>query len=606
LDPNGFLLNPRWLGGEARPDIQARCRFRIHSEELDRRTLWVTRPGCLGPLERTTVTINEAHGAVGFGFECTSGSLTGKIHGHVNWWPVTLIGQLKWHSFSSDPGDHDINIDLVQHNLLIRPGTALTSGNAADSGGASVYHLEFYRDETTARLPSNGHSFWHSLDAYTRGDKSRALADSLVSGRFAIVTGLYGLDAVHTFQAELHPVYAMAVLEDARVDSTGQASESWALMVRDRGTEGDCAVGEIPLFTGPDTSENQHFVFDLGSWPEADSAIVSTQPSWSSQAASKVRARFVPGGHLYVDVMHPRPTTTNERFLFLGSVNILWHGPRVVSYPQVRFRSLRINGLSGYRVGKFVDIPRPPPKPVTRADSSRLEWALSWHPVTQGDSLHPLPVGRGGDIEPPEWQPATNVVTYRAQLWTRQEPPVLVDCSRPTFRYERLCLGSLEVGLSPFWRPQQNFFGVSVLAYLPAQTVAIPGEGGLLGVAGAILSGFSYRFEAGYESFRLEQNGSDEAFHGAIFRVSPSFGPSARRMSSSAAVEPYALVSPGFAVLTGQGRTGAYAAFGLGVGFRIIFPVWDVFVEYDHDSLAGFQSQWRLAWGIMTPVQILF
>src|SRR2546425_13223191 len=71
---------------------------------------------------------------------------------------------------------------------------------------------------------------------------------SLLGPGRAIVTGLFNLDAVHQGHSELHPVYSIAILvaEDTSA-ARDVIKQRWALMARDRGNEGNCATGVVPL-----------------------------------------------------------------------------------------------------------------------------------------------------------------------------------------------------------------------------------------------------------------------------------------------------------------------------------------------------------------------
>lgn len=58
----------------------------------------------------------------------------------------------------------------------------------------------------------------------------------MIGGRFAVATGLVGLDCWHECDPELHPLYSLAI----RMGSHG-SREKWMLFVRNWGNEGSCS-----------------------------------------------------------------------------------------------------------------------------------------------------------------------------------------------------------------------------------------------------------------------------------------------------------------------------------------------------------------------------
>ncbi|MEP7001674.1 MAG: hypothetical protein ABI969_14400, partial [bacterium] len=330
LDPNGFLKNPRWYRNGAQvdlPNIEAQCRFRVATGHLDRRSLVVTTPNCLSENERRIVTLDEASPTLGLGAVCVTGGKTGNVRGHVNWFPVTVTGQIHWDSFAGGIQDHDVNFDLIPQT-----DHALTTGNSVlpALGGRRAYHIESYFEETFDRIGATGGEFWPEVKADITDP---AAARDLIDDRFAIVTGLYGLDAVHGFQAELHPAFMMSILLDAS-RAGDRAHEQWAVMVRNMGSEGDCAGGTHALATADTTLHTQRLIIDLGVAPAAagqPGALprVTLGPNWVSDLGFRPTARIATDGHdgrkhLYLDFVHPRPILGELDFLFLGQVSIDW------------------------------------------------------------------------------------------------------------------------------------------------------------------------------------------------------------------------------------------------------------------------------------------
>lgn len=324
IDPNGFLLNPAWHGGKRLPpDIEEDCRFRVATRLLEQRDLYTTRPGCLSKEERAIVSLNEATNALGLGVVCVTGGKTGRVRGHVNWFPVTVTGQLIWNSFSGGLGDHDINIDLVPPDT-----NAVTSGNAQffAYNNRRAYHLESFYDETLGLLKGSYDSFWRALSDV---HEDEGAAHGLIDHRFAIITGVYGLDAVHGFHAELHPALAMSILVDtSTVD--GKLREEWALMLRNQGGEGDCAEGMLPLLTRSISDHTQEFSIDLGAWQNAQAPSVKLGPGSQATGGYFPTAHVTQSGgasRVYLRFEYPRPTPAGSSFLFLGTIFVDWPHP---------------------------------------------------------------------------------------------------------------------------------------------------------------------------------------------------------------------------------------------------------------------------------------
>jgi hypothetical protein len=324
LDVNGFLLNPRWLNSPGQPpNIERLCRFRVISGHLDDRRLVATGPDpCLSEDERHVVTLNETPETLAFGLVCSSNTQTGEVRGHINWFPVTVTGQVRWRGFSGGVGeDYDLSLDLAPP-----APNATTSGNdrAKELGNQPVYELELYKRETLDSLPSVADSvpvselsWWHLLKRSLNDTKQM---ERLVNGRFAIVTGVFGLDGIHDFQAELHPVLAMAVLLSAGPTGGGAFREEWAVMLRNRGNEGECAIGRLPL--NPTRDSLQTFFVDLGVWDRAGTPQVRLGPSWGwGTSVPRVKRDRE---HLYIAFTQTRPDPASSPSLFLGTLIVEW------------------------------------------------------------------------------------------------------------------------------------------------------------------------------------------------------------------------------------------------------------------------------------------
>lgn len=224
FDDNGILLNPKWAwqlpphpqfpdpGNFPNPDV---------SNCSSGSTNCTTQP---------TTTDDSKSCKVGGWF----GQGTG--NGHRNWAPGTYEGMIYWESHSSRIADDDYNIRLVPPN-----GAGLTTANGvvAATGEKSI-EMEFNAGETIDHFDT---PWWNQF--HQAVDKSFSAASQMISNRYAIATGLIGLDCDHSCATELHPVWAMAI----RVNDD-PSDEVWAIFIRRWGDEGFC-------------SDNQHYLVDL-------------------------------------------------------------------------------------------------------------------------------------------------------------------------------------------------------------------------------------------------------------------------------------------------------------------------------------------------------
>ena len=155
--------------------------------------------------------------------------------GHHNWAAGTYAGPIYWESHSSNIDDDDYNIRLVPPG-----GAGVTSSAGRAPTGEQSLLLEFDSDETIDHFTT---PWWDSF--HKAVDNRDAAAQQMIYQRYAIVTGLVGLDCAHSCSPEVHPVWAMAV----RVNDSA-ADEEWAIFVRRFGDEGFC-------------SDDQHYLDEL-------------------------------------------------------------------------------------------------------------------------------------------------------------------------------------------------------------------------------------------------------------------------------------------------------------------------------------------------------
>ncbi len=594
LDANGFLLNPAWMDGSKRPNIEERCRFRVSSGELDRRSLLVTRPGCLSDAERHVVTLNEASSVLGVGFICGTSSVIGNLRGHINWFPVTASGLLHWVGYSNGAGDHDLTIEL-------RPPepNALTAGNAPDFDHHAAYHIEFYHAESLARM-NGGSGWWQALNAAMWSKNPDARAHALLDGHFAIVNGTYGLDGVHALQAELHPVYAMAVLLDTLRTSEGHLREEWAIMVRNLGSEGDCSEGQSPLYTDPAKRGAQHFVLDLGWWQGATKPRTSLSDSWSSGSSITVRSRAVESNHLYIDVEHPRPMADRSADLFVGTLAVEWQTDGTTDYATTRMGALwaanePLMTLSAPRTGGVA--PRSLSSLMTLqndlADSLKREAIASNNQVLQPYTASTLP-----EIDS-TWSPSQTLRATRVEQWMVQSEVKVVDCKSSALAGDRLCLGRFRY-IASMSRTQDGSWTPMLGVFVHAHSWGLPGKGELLG---DVLAGFAYRFEARMDSFRKETPEGQATYEGVSLRVSPILSPASFRLNSQLTLAPYSIMSPGVSVLHG---TQVAPTFASGVGLHALLSGTDAYLEVLRYSRSNrFNGYYAVGFGLMVSPRLV-
>ncbi len=513
---------------------------------------------------------------------CKTNSQIGTVRGHVNWFPVTATGLLHGVDYSRGAGqDNDVTIDLV-----VEEPAALTTGNdRRRHSGHRGYHIEFYARESVARLPA-GSSWWHALRASLF---DADLRESVGDRRLAIVTGLFGLDGVHEFQSELHPVFGMSVLVDTLRTPEGRLQERWAVMVQNLANEGDCATGRFPLYTGSERDVDQHFVIDFGWWAGAGDARVSLGPSWSSHATRLPRARTDPGRHLYVDFQHPRPRPTDEDFLFLGTVLVEWtndgRGPweerfdgwypddlsfEVKAAPDRDVEAKALEELRGKLLGDL---------PGREAIMAR----------PQPDQLQPVAAGPLRPIQP-RWNPADTARAEATIPWSYR--PVLASCGPGQSTLDPLCKGGLRWALAPSYTvdPKDAF---TPFVYL---FMASHGWRGL-GRLGEALQAFAWRLDVRWDQLRLRSPDPDQDAdpRGLGLRFGPSFQADNFRFTDNGVLSPY--ISPRITTFFGGDRVrfgwGAASGLHLQIGHR------EFFAEYQGARHKGARFQHSVALGVI-------
>jgi hypothetical protein len=194
-DDNGIPLNPRW-GAQVPPPGQ------------------LPGPGLCG--EPWSAPCTTQAPSIDKYWLCSD---SGSLGGHANWTAATYEGTALWDGHSAPGTDDDYNI-----NLVTNASSGLTEGNP------EVLHNEFDSDETIDHF---GTSWWQGF--HDAVDASDAAARTVIDGKYAVMTGLLGLDCAHSCGSELHPIWALAL----RVNDSPQ-DETWAMFVRNWGNEGFC------------------------------------------------------------------------------------------------------------------------------------------------------------------------------------------------------------------------------------------------------------------------------------------------------------------------------------------------------------------------------
>ena len=269
-DDNGLLLSPSWnirwnrtadtAGDDGFADPQSSC------DNFPYRNWFLTNYGVKSPCSAQP-SFDVPWRPVNFkdkfnlnNYVCWFGPCLGRLHGHVNWAPVSMQGLIYW-------GDHATDDDL---DLFLVPVDAQgpSDGKIATKAADSVevcrnpppefvsyceqnpnrefraVALEMKYQETVAHFEVE--EWGHLREAIDNLDDNEN-GPRFLDGNMAIVSGLLGLDCVHDCHVEIHPIYSLAIrLPDrtasGRADLTGiEHDDAWMVMVRNSGGEGFCS-----------------------------------------------------------------------------------------------------------------------------------------------------------------------------------------------------------------------------------------------------------------------------------------------------------------------------------------------------------------------------
>jgi hypothetical protein len=161
------------------------------------------------------------------------------LPGHLEWAYATFSGAVFWDEYSGGwPGDDDMNF-----KLLSTGGAGLTSLNKG------TLTLELKSGETFDNFK---HPFWAAIrdNGHNGSDE---VNHALLDRKFAMVTGLVGIDGVHGGWTEVHPVMSMAICTSGcRFGVPGEfttpilfgADQTWAFFLVNYGSGGGCSSSE--------------------------------------------------------------------------------------------------------------------------------------------------------------------------------------------------------------------------------------------------------------------------------------------------------------------------------------------------------------------------
>jgi hypothetical protein len=597
LDPNGFLRDPVWQGVPSPPpDIEALCHFRTGRNGAGDRMLRIGRgqsDQCTS--QRDTLSLNQAGDPIGLGVACSSNDEVGLIRGHINWFPITVAGRLYWEGYASGRvEDHDITM------LFDGPdGSPLTTGNASPFGTGPdkrlAFEIEYNFYESLGRLPRYARGWWGAFRENLYAKPRDPRMHGLIDGRPAIVTGLFGLDGVHGFQSELHPVYAIAILVDSK-SNRGATIQRWAVMIRDRGNEGECATGVMPLYSqviadSAETSPRQgrnpqmQYTMDLGWLSGATGATIRLDPNVpayvTERADTAPRAgqggpsfRVEEGHHVFVDVQFRRPDQTNADLLTFAEFEVAWEAaPDTATlsvFARVPPAAVNEKGQAtplvpvAEEVHLTTDSSTTRPSPATSAPKGWWPWdrlvpeTLS---VSAQQVAHPFAASRMST-------PVTPLVGVRGAI---------EFCSDDGWAKSGSCWTDWRPGLAV------GFHGFMAIAYLPPHSRLLPWSWWFFGT----LAELAFESDSPWPIAAVPDRGS--------VRLGLTL-PSTSAITNQAVLRAYPLGTLGLGTSFKQG--GARLVLGYGAGAMIGHPSgaqW--FLEWQHTKFTGLGGRSTFTFG---------
>jgi hypothetical protein len=240
------------------------------------------------------------------------------IDGHVNWFDATYEGTVTWNENSTD---HDFNLDM---------------GSFSPMG---PLHMEFKSDESIDHFATPWWKMFHDnvtgefgpTDPPKYSPPCQYPDDKKKCQGFTIVTGLFGLDCEHDCHVEIHPIHAIAM----RINDD-PSDETWAIFVRNWGTEGFCSSQNHAI-----DLENGVFTFRLP-WNTVPLGRVSVgnATTFQGKVSNVIGPIVVPepprpplrhdAGGLLVSFVLPAPDVGE---IINGELHLVWSGPVSTSSP---------------------------------------------------------------------------------------------------------------------------------------------------------------------------------------------------------------------------------------------------------------------------------
>jgi len=300
-DSNGIPLNPRW-GYQQAPNQVADARNLCGQIFLSIFSTAVN-PACTSQ--------NPSWDGPGnpWSHEVCSG---GTASGHSNWFAATYTGPIYFEDHSSAwGGDDDYTMDVVTPQAR-----GSLSGNGRINGRPTI-HIEFDSDETIDHFSTPWWSQLKSLVDLHLFATTYPQVHAFMDGSQAIVTGLFGIDWVHTPGAESHPVWALAIEVNP---------DRYAFFVRNSGDEGYCSSNDHAVnFPG------NRYTFKLPWQPNATDVQLSASIHYGF-ASGIVTTTFTPNVHIvpvrgvgvYLTLQFPQPLFTPLKPFYDGEIHLRW------------------------------------------------------------------------------------------------------------------------------------------------------------------------------------------------------------------------------------------------------------------------------------------
>src|SRR5262249_23845600 len=302
-DLNGILKNPIWKyqeGTDANPPHNYALKDATElSSKCFTGSKWFTDPKCTSQQPHCDLPTDAFRNAI-----CTIGNL--KFNGHMNWQAATYEGAIFWDQQATD-SDFDF--------LLYTPNRAgMTQASCDRREGAVGVEFDSREVIDEMRLINDSSHWWRRFVAAVDQQNSAPPAkpsdapNKMLDGRFAILTGLMGLDCEHGCTVEIHPLWALAIHAEDHKDD-----DEWAFMVRNWGNEGFCSHQQHYLNLLAD-----QYTLRLPWRPQATAVEVlidqssycqnfAFAPASPTQPANNVEVTFKPGEAILVKITLPGP-----------------------------------------------------------------------------------------------------------------------------------------------------------------------------------------------------------------------------------------------------------------------------------------------------------